>query len=131
MEEKEKIVVPAEMCDRAETEKEIVLKKKSLWKQLVMGVVYALVLVFIIIQLLLLLEERHRPALSYKCPHEWRDNPYSPRQCSRCGSYASGSLYICVICGKTKSTVSLPCGGCDDSDKMIRFPDVEETLEWK
>ena len=65
MEEKEKIVVPAEMCDRAETEKEIVPKKKSLWKQLVMGVVYALVLVFVIIDsamvhLLLL----YRPALS-------------------------------------------------------------------
>ena len=61
--------------------------------------------------------------------HEWRDNPYSPGRCSRCGRYASGSLYICVICGKTKSNVSLPCGGCDDSANMICSPDVEETLE--
>ena len=86
MEEKEKIVVPAEMCDRAETEKEIVPKKKSLWKQLVMGVV--LVLVFIIIHLLLHLEERHRPALSYKCPY-----------CGKIGSMHTCDPAICKKCG--------------------------------
>ena len=51
MEEKEKITVQSENLDNVETEKEIVPKKKSLWKQLVMGVVYALLIGVIVIDL--------------------------------------------------------------------------------
>ena len=58
--------------------------------------------------------------------HEWRSNPYSPGRCSRCGCYATGSLYICEICGKTKSNVSLPCGGCDDHAKTWGILSDEE-----